>query len=82
MSTIPNAQGDVRRAIEALTRETPPFTLGTGTAGYTLPDDASITAAGTVAALRALVAQQNQVIRALLTENMGKAIVSPRGRPS
>lgn len=82
MSTIPNPNGDLRRAIEAIIRETPPFDLGDGTTGYTVPDDADITGAGTVTALRAQVALLNQVVRGILTEQQTKGFLSPRGRPS
>lgn len=82
MSTIPNPNGDLRRAIEAIIRETPAFDLGDGDAGYTLPNDADITASGTVAALRAQVLLLAQAVRGHMTEDQTKGFISPRGRPS
>lgn len=81
MSRIPNPYGNLNAAMQSLTSETPDFDIGTGTAGYTLPDDADISAAGTVAVLRGYVLEQNQFLRGLATELRGKALISPRGRP-
>lgn len=71
-----NQLARLRRGFNALKGSSTDFNLGTGTAAYTLANDADITGAATVAALRAEVLKINQFVRARAEEDIGKGLVN------
>lgn len=80
MSVTPGPGTPIDQGVRLLFKDTPPFLPGTGSAAYTLPNDAAVSAAGTVTALRAEVLTLLQVVRAQQAILREKGLLSPRGR--